>query len=63
MRLSWGPMENFKCVDYFQVQWYDPYHVEDTFMQTDMIARHTRDYDIDVKPCKDYTFRVSDACK
>ena len=56
-------MENFKCVDYFQVQWYDPYHVEDTFMQTDMIARHTRDYDIDVKPCKDYTFRVSDACK
>jgi len=58
VRLSWGPMLNFKCVDYFQVQWYDPYNKEATFMMTGQIDRHSRDFDIDVKPCKDYTFRV-----
>ena len=52
-------MLNFKCVDYFQVQWYDPYNKDATFMVTGKIARHTRDFDIDVKPCKDYTFSVS----
>lgn len=58
VRLSWGQMLNFKCVDYFQVQWYDPYNVADTFMTTGKIGRHTRDFVIDVKPCKDYAFRV-----
>ena len=54
-------MLNFKCVDYFQVQWYDPYNVADTFMTTGKIGRHTRDFVIDVKPCKDYAFRVSES--
>ena len=27
-------------------------------MMTGQIDRHSRDFDIDVKPCKDYTFRV-----
>ena len=27
-------------------------------MTTDKIGRHTRDFDIDVKPCKDYVFQV-----
>ena len=54
-------MLNFKCVDYFQVQWYDPYNVADTFMTTGKIGRHTRDFVIDVKPCKDYAFRVRES--
>ena len=54
-------MLNFKCVDYFQVQWYDPYNVADTFMTTGKIGRHTRDFVIDVKPCKDYAFRVNES--
>ena len=58
VRLSWGKMENFKCVDYFQIQWYDPHNFQETLMTTGKIGRHTRDFDIDVKPCKDYVFQV-----
>ena len=31
VRVSWGEMENFKCVDYFKIESYDPNHYEDTF--------------------------------
>ena len=31
-------------------------------MTTDKIGRHTRDFDIDVKPCKDYVFQVKYNC-
>ena len=62
VRLSWGNMENFKCVDYFQIQWFDPHNFQETLMTTGKIGRHTRDFDIDVKPCKDYVFQVGDLC-
>ena len=51
-------MLNFKCVDYFQIQSYDPNNYEETFKQTDRIDRNIRDFVIKVKPCKDYMFRV-----
>lgn len=51
-------MENFKCVDYFQIQWYDPHNFQESLMTTDKIGRHTRNFDIDVKPCMDYVFQV-----
>ena len=39
-------------------RWYDPSNFQETLMTTDKIGRHTRDFDIDVKPCKDYVFQV-----
>ena len=51
-------MENFKCVDYFQIQWYDPHNFQESLMTTGKIGRHTRNFDIDVKPCMDYVFQV-----
>ena len=37
---------------------YDPFNKDETFMSTGQISRHTRNFDIDVKPCRDYMFRV-----
>ena len=52
-------MENFKCVDYFQIEYYEPDDFDGTFKSSGRINRHRNSYDIDVKPCRDYIFKVS----
>ena len=58
MRVSWGRVENFKCVDYFQIEYFEPNDKPGTFGVSERIARHNNSFDIDVKPCRDYLFIV-----
>ena len=51
-------MENFKCVDYFQIEYYEKSDLEATPKLTGRINRHRKSYDIDIKPCSEYQFKV-----
>ena len=51
-------MENFKCVDYFQIEYYQQEDPEGTAKLTGKINRHRKSHDIDIKPCSDYLFKV-----
>ena len=56
--MSWGQVENFKCVDYFQIEYYEQSDPEGTAKLTGKINRHRKSHDIDIKPCRDYLFKV-----
>jgi len=58
VRVSWGQVENFKCVDYFQIEYYQQEDPEGTAKLTGKINRHRKSHDIDIKPCSDYLFKV-----
>jgi len=58
VRVSWGRLENFKCVDYFQIEYYVKDDMANTVKLSDRINRHRRSHDIDIKPCTDYLFKV-----
>ena len=57
VRVKWGAMHNFKCVDYFQVEYYQKDGDSDKIM-TPRIERFRRFYDIDVDPCTEYAVKV-----
>ena len=59
VRISWGKMKNFKCVDYFQVEYYQ--HTEGAAKLSDKINRHRTFVELEIKPCTDYTFKVRSA--
>lgn len=54
----WGRMENFKCVDYFQVEYFERLNPARTVQVTERINRHRRSVEIEVIPCTDYFFKV-----
>ena len=56
--MSWGQVENFKCVDYFQIEYYEESDPAGTAKLTGKINRHRKSHDIDIKPCSDYLFKV-----
>ena len=61
VRISWGRVKNFKCVDYFQVEYYE--HGEESEEHrprrlTEKINRHQTFLELEINPCTDYTFRV-----
>jgi len=58
VRVSWGRLENFKCVDYFQIEYYEKDDRAGTVKMSDRINRHRSSHDIDIKPCIDYLFKV-----
>jgi len=58
VRVSWGRLENFKCVDYFQIEYYEKDDMAGTVKMSGRINRHRRSHDIDIKPCTDYHFKV-----
>jgi len=58
VRVSWGRLENFKCVDYFVIEYYEQDDRAGSFQTSERINRHRRSHDIDIKPCKDYLFKV-----
>ena len=51
-------MENFKCVDYFQIEYYEATDPEGTAKLTGKIERHRKSHDIDIKPCSEFLFKV-----
>ena len=57
VRVMWGRMENFKCVDYFQVQYFQRLNPGQSMM-TPRINRHRRSVEIEVVPCTEYYFKV-----
>merc|ERR1719192_3302367 len=48
VRVKWGALHNFKCVDYFQVEYHQKDDPENTQIMTPRIDRFRRYYDIDV---------------
>jgi len=58
VRVSWGQVENFKCVDYFQIEYYEATDPEGTAKLTGKIERHRKSHDIDIKPCSEFLFKV-----
>ena len=58
VRVSWGQVENFKCVDYFQIEYYEQSDPAGTAKLSGKINRHRKSHDIDIKPCSDYLFKV-----
>jgi len=59
VKVKWGAMHNFKCVDYFQVEFFQKLNPATTILLTPRIDRFRRDYEIDVEPCTEYTFKVA----
>ena len=57
VRVKWGAMHNFKCVDYFQVEYYQKDDITNKVM-TPRIERFNRYFDIDVDPCTEYAVKV-----
>ena len=49
-------MKNFKCVDYFQVEYWED--TEKAVRLSDKINRHHTFLDLTIQPCTDYTFKV-----
>ena len=47
IRLMWGRMENFKCVDYFQVEYFQRKNPAGTVQMTQRINRHRRSVEIE----------------
>lgn len=58
VRIMWGRMENFKCVDYFQVEYFQSANPTQTVQMTPRINRHRRSVEIEVQPCTEYYFKV-----
>ena len=58
VRVSWGQLENFKCVDYFQIEYYEEGDPVGTAKLSGKINRHRRSHDIDIKPCSNWLFKV-----
>merc|ERR1711936_662189 len=56
-RVRWGALHNFKCVDYFQVE-YRQRDDPNNKIVTPRIDRHSRYVDIDVDPCTKYVIKV-----
>ena len=58
VRVSWGKVDNFKCVDFFQIEYYENHDPVNTVQMTDKINKNRKSFDIDIQPCSDYRFKV-----
>ncbi len=58
VNIMWGQLENFKCVDYFQVEYFQRLNPQRTVRMSPKINRHKRSYEIEVVPCVEYFFKV-----
>ena len=58
IRVGWGRMENFKCVDYFQVEYFHRSEPSQPLEITNRIGRNQRSVDIEVVSCTEYYFKV-----
>ena len=51
VRLMWGRIENFKCVDYFYVEYFQQRDPAGTARRSGRIARNRRSLEIEVSIC------------
>ena len=62
IRVIWGRMQNFQCVDYFQIEYFSSLDVNKDSVQkldiTERIDRKKRYFDIDAIPCTEYYFKI-----
>ena len=58
IRVIWGRMENFECVDYFQIEYLRQTDPSQTLHVSRKIDRRQRYFDIEVIPCTTYYFKV-----
>ena len=58
MRVTWGRVQNFKCVDYFQIESWTEEDPEASFAVSEKINRHRTSHDITIKPCRNYLFKI-----
>ena len=57
VRVKWGALHNFKCVDYFLVEYFQKGDDSQKIV-TPRIERFKRYYDIDVDPCTEYAVKI-----
>ena len=58
VRVSWGKVDNFKCVDFFQIEYYEDHDPVNTVQMSGKINKNRKSLDINIKPCSDYRFKV-----
>ena len=58
VRVKWGALHNFKCVDYFLVEYFNKGEVDSEKILTPRIERFKRFFDIDVDPCTEYAVKA-----
>ena len=58
VRVTWGKVDNFKCVDFFQIEYYEDHDPVNTVQMSGKINKNRKSLDINIKPCSDYRFKV-----
>ena len=59
VRVTWGKVDNFKCVDFFQIEYFEQQDPSGTVKMSGKINKNRKSIDLDIKPCSDYRFKVS----
>ena len=58
VRVTWGQMENQKCVDFFQIEYYQQQDPANTVRLSEKINKNRKSHDVEIQPCSDYKFKV-----
>ena len=58
MRVSWGRVLNFKCVDYFQIEYWNEEDPDGSFAVSEVINRHRTSHDITIAPCRSEKYLI-----
>ena len=58
VRVTWDRVQNFKCVDYYQIEYWNEEEPDESFAISEKINRHRSSHDITIKPCRNYLFKV-----
>ena len=58
VRVTWDRVQNFKCVDYYQIEYWNEEEPDESFAISETINRHRSSHDITIKPCRNYLFKV-----
>ena len=59
VRVTWGKVDNFKCVDFFQIEYFEQHDPSGTVKMSGKINKNRKSIDLDIIPCSDYRFKVS----
>ena len=51
-------VDNFKCVDFFQIEYYEEHDPVGTVQMSAKINKNRKSFDIPINPCSDYRFKV-----
>ena len=58
VRVTWGKVDNFKCVDFFQIEYYEQHDPSGTVKMSGKINKNRKSIDLEIFPCSDYRFKV-----